>query len=114
MMSIGVAARKKGARKIRPVGRIRPDLRLETDGVRLTVQPPALSGDRTIEVVARIDLQARLIGQQLQHASGARRLEARRQLQFSGIAKTEIVVVALAMEQLLVIAANPRPDRRRF
>src|SRR5581483_10765666 len=35
-------------------------------------------------------------------------------LQFSGIVKTEIVVVALAMEQLLVIAANPRPDRCRF
>src|SRR5262249_45896884 len=63
VVAVDVTGVEPGAWKVRPVRRIGPDLRLETDGVRLAIEPSALAADRAVEIVARIDLQARLIGQ---------------------------------------------------
>ena len=94
-MPIGVAGREARARKIRPVGRIGPDLRFKADGIRLPVQQSLLSLNRSIEIVSRIDLQAGLIGQEFEDASGSRRFEPCRKAHIACAIEAEIVVVAL-------------------
>src|SRR4051794_41245581 len=104
MMPIGVAGREARAWEIRPVGRVGPDLRFKADGVRLPVQQSLFSLDRAIEIVSRIDLEARLIGQEFEDASGSRRFEPSRKAHIARVIKAEIVVVAPAVAQLLFVA----------
>src|SRR6185312_2309728 len=101
VMPIGVAGREARARKIRPVGRIRPDLRFKADGIRLPVQQPLLSLDRAVEIVSRIDLQAGLICQEFEDPSGSRRFEPGCETQFACTIEAKVVVVAPAVAQLL-------------
>src|SRR5215472_9090980 len=100
--------------KIRSIGSVGPDLRFQTDGVGLPVKPPALSSDRAVKIVSRIDLQAWLVGQKLEDTPRARRLEPRCKPQRASVVQTEIVVVTLAVARLLIVVADARADRRRF
>ena len=88
-------------------------MRLQANRVGLPVQPPALSGNRAVEVVTGIDLQTGLIGQEFKDAPGQRRLQPRRETQRAVALETEIVVVSLAVTQLLIVVADTRADRRR-
>ena len=44
-----------------PVGRVRPGLRLQAEGVGLPVEPAVLARDRAVEEVAGIELEAGLV-----------------------------------------------------
>src|SRR5207245_1785621 len=62
VMAIDLAGIEARAREIRPVRRVRPDVRLQAHGVRLPDQLAALARDRAVEIVAGIDLKPGLIG----------------------------------------------------
>ena len=59
-------------RKVRTVRRIRIDLRLQAQRVILTVNPAIFSGHGPVEEIARIELDAGLVGRHGQHAAGRR------------------------------------------
>src|SRR5262249_562036 len=103
---------KARAWKVRTVGRIRPSLRFEADGVGLPVEPASLSRNRAIEIVSGIDLQPRLIRQELENPSRFWRLEPCRKASFARIIKAEVMVVASTVTKLRISAADPGTDCR--
>src|SRR3569832_1332626 len=93
-VAIDFARGKPRAREIRPVGRIGPGVRLETDGVGLSIEASALSGGRAIEKVSGIDLQAGLVGEQFKHAAERRLSKPRGEPRLTACrAEAEIVIV---------------------
>ena len=50
-------------RKVGTVRRVRPGLRLQAERVGLAIELSALAGERAVEEIAGIELQARLVGQ---------------------------------------------------
>src|SRR5438874_7563481 len=113
-MAIDLAGRKARARKIRPVRCVRPDMRLQAYGVRLPVELAALARDRAVEIVAGIDLEAGLIGEQLHDAHRARRLHTRRERKLAVARETVGMVVTPAVAQLLVALADALADGPRL
>src|ERR1700757_476531 len=87
-------------------------MRLKADSVRLTIQPAALAGDRAVEIIAGIDLQARLIGQELHYAPVQGRLQTRGEPQLAVTREAECVIVALAVSELLIVLPDAGADGR--
>ena len=112
VVAIDPAGGQPRGREVRPVGRVGPCVRFEADGIGLPIKPAALSGSRTVKKVSGVDLQARLIGEELEYAAGCRLGEPRGETWLAGgRAKTEIVVVAAADAKLRMVIANSRADR---
>src|SRR6185369_2830503 len=86
-------------------------VRLETDGVGLSIEAAALSGGGAVEKVSGIDLQARLVGEQFEHAAGRRLSQPRSEARLAACrTETEIMVIAATHAQLRMVVANPRAD----
>src|SRR4051812_35978389 len=111
-VAIDLARRQPRGRKVRPVRRIGPGVRLEADGVGLPIEATTLSGGRTVEKISGIDLQAGLVGEQFEHPARRRLSKPRGEARFAACrAETEIVIVAAANAELRMIVANPCADR---
>src|SRR3954452_3369086 len=109
LVLIDVVRRKTRAWKIRSIRTVRPDLRLQADGVALAIDT-ALAAHGPIEIVAGIDLQARLIGEQLHDPPRARRLEPGREPHAGAVAHTEVVIIAMTAFDLRIVGANTRAN----
>src|SRR5882757_3779631 len=101
-MPIDSAGIKARARKVWPVRRVRPDVRLKTHGVRLPDQLAALPRNRSVEIVAGIDLKTGLIGEEVHDPPSARRLQPRGESNFAVAPDAVGVVVAFAVAQLRI------------
>src|SRR5215468_6004264 len=112
-MPVAFAGIETRRRKIRAVRRVRPSLRFETERVGLTVKSAAFAGRAAIEEIARIELQARLVSQQFEHAAASRRFQPCRQSDAAQGRKAEIMIVAAAAPQLLVVGADSLADDMR-
>src|SRR5262245_23821314 len=109
MMTIDLVRRQPRTRKVRPVRRIGPDLRLQAKRVGLAIEPP-LSTAAAVEIVPRIELQAWLVGQQLQHPPRARCHHPRGKPHALAVPQAVIVIVAKAVAELPLVAADARAD----
>src|SRR3954466_3442995 len=110
-MAVDAIGRQPGVWEVRTVGRVRPDVRFEADRVRLPVEPPAFSPDRAVEIVTGINLQAGLIGHELEDAAGARGCRPGRKSERAAIVETPGVIVTPAVCQLLIVVPDAGADR---
>ena len=74
------------------------------------------AGHGAVEEIARIELDAGLVGQEFEDAAGQRIFDPRRQPRFAdgAAAQAKIVIVALADPKLFVRVADARADAMRF
>src|SRR6266545_1378203 len=111
---VELAGREHGRREVRVVGRVRVVLGLEGEAVALPVHPSAGPHQRPVQEVARVELQARLVGDDLEDAAAARLDHPRGQLQAAAVAvEHPVVVVAAADHELRVAVADARADGGR-
>src|SRR2546430_15675992 len=90
-------------------------LRLQTEAVALLIDPSLLARDRAIEKVARVELQSRLGGRDVERATGRGIDHARGVLEaFTGTRQDEVVVVAEAVPELRMLFPDALADCRRF
>src|SRR5207244_5550771 len=92
---------------VRRVGEV---LRLEAEAGAFAVHVTALAG-RYIETIPRIELHARLSGLDDERASRLRFDHARGEMHAASAVQHEVVVVAGAVAQLLVVGVDARADR---
>src|SRR3954449_2661327 len=105
-MAINLAGFEARARKIRAVRCIRPDVRLQANCIRLAIQLTTLAGDRAVEIVAGIDLEPGLIGEELHDPPRTRRLQPRRKSKLAVTPEAVGVIIAPAVAQLLIAFTN--------
>src|SRR5947207_542645 len=90
-------------------------LRLQTEAVALLIDTSLLARDRAVEKVARVELQSRLGGRDVEGATGRGIDHACGVLKaFTGTRQDEVVVVAEAVPELLVLFPDARADCRRL
>src|SRR5215211_4066779 len=112
---VALAGAQHGRREVGVVGRVGEVLGLQGEAVALAVGAAAGPDHGAVEEVARVELDAGLIGQDLQHPTTARVLQPGRQLQ-PGAAPVQhpVVVVAAAELQLLeAVVTDPLTDPGR-
>src|SRR5215213_5561525 len=99
---VALAGAQHGRREVGVVGRVRVVLGLQSQAVALAVGAAAGPDQGAVEEVARVELDAGLVGEDLQYPPAARVLQPGRQLQ-PGAAPVEhpVVVVAAADLELL-------------
>src|SRR6266508_2533857 len=109
-----LARPQHGRREVVMVGRVRVVLGLQRQAVALPVHPAAGADQGAVQEVARVELDARLVGEDLQDPAASRVGQPRRQLQ-PGAAPVQhpVVVVAAADDELRVAVADARTDRGR-
>src|SRR5215469_6511695 len=111
----GLARLQLGRRKRRVIGRVRKVLRLQAECIAMVVNLTAGAGNASVEEVASIELDSRLIGEYFQHAPCRRLVGFGRQLYFLASAlEHPILVVSVSQFQLLVVGINARPNDGRF
>ena len=88
------------------IRRIRKVLGLKAQGAAMRIRLAAFAGDRPIQEISGVELNARLIGQYLQHAPAAGLVDLGRLRQFATIIKHPIVIVTVAFFQLIVVVVN--------
>ena len=75
----------------------------------------AVANERSVEEVARVELHARFGRPNLHQPSGVRFIYRHRLAQSAGFAiEHEVVVIAAAVLDLLIVCADARADRRRL
>src|SRR2546430_17566239 len=90
-------------------------LRLQTEAVALLIDPSLLARDRAIEKVARVELQSRLGGRDVERATGRGIDHARGVLKAcTGTRQDEVVVVAEAVPELRMLFPDALADCRRL
>src|SRR5262245_50339731 len=72
---LGLGRPQHGRRKVRMVGGVRVVLRLETEGVRLSVRPSVTADSRAVEEVGGVDLYTWTVRPELDGPAGARVLD---------------------------------------
>lgn len=114
-MAVGFARIKPGGGKIRTVRGICPGLRLEAKRVGLSMETPTFSFRGAVEKVSGIELEAGLVGREIERAAGCRMNDARNEPWRGGIAlcQHEAVIISASTLQLLVCCADIGPDRLR-
>src|SRR5215470_14060994 len=75
-MTVGLVRVQPRRREVGPIRRIRPNLWLKAERIGLAVKAPTLPGDGTVEEIAGIELQTRLVGHQRHHATRRLMLDA--------------------------------------
>src|ERR1019366_7466751 len=89
-------------------------LRFHAEAVAELIGPAAFAGELAVEEVAGIELQPRLSGQDLQHATRGRFRHARHEAELpQRLIDDPVVVVTVAELKLLVVLTNARADGRR-
>ena len=82
---------------------------------RLAYTLPPLPGKRPVQEVARVELNAGFGGQHFHHPPGLRLVDSRREGQRASAAgQNEVVIVAAAELELLVVLVDPGADGRRL
>src|SRR5213078_205447 len=91
-------------------------LGLETQPGAMAVAVPALTLDRPVEKVARVELDPRLRRADFQHAPADRILEPRgiHELSLPATVDDPVVVITAPKPQLLIRSVDARPDPRRL
>ena len=114
-MAIGLPGIEPRGRKVRTVRCIRIDLRLQTERVVLAMNAAIFAGHGSIEEIARIELDAGLVGPEVENAAGSQIFHARGKTWRAGGAagQTVIVIVALPDLDLLIRITYPVADAMR-
>src|SRR6266511_3423069 len=106
-----VAGLQDGRREVVMVRRVRVVLGLQGQAVALPVGPAAGADQGPVQEVAGVELDARLVSEDLQDAPASRVRQPCGQLQPGAVAvEHPVVVVAAADEELRVAAADARAD----
>src|SRR6185295_2305055 len=96
------------------IGRVWEMLRLQAESVALLVHPSRLAGQRAVQKIAGVELDARLGGGHVEHASAGRFLEPCRVMQGRSCGPADrtvqhpVMVVAVAVLQLRMIGCDAR------
>src|SRR5215212_2361860 len=112
---VALAGAQHGRREVWVVGRVREVLGLQGQAVALAVGAAAGPDQGPVEEVAGVELDAGLVGEDLQHPPAARVLQPGRQLQ-PGAAPVEhpvVVVAAADLELLEAVVADALADPGR-
>ena len=111
MAAVGLSRTEDGRRPLGLIGRVRILLGLEADAVTLVVHDALLAGDGAVEEVAGIDLDAGLVGIDLQidARGGAKELDSDA-IDVAGGVQDPVVVVTVAIADLLVVSGDGVAD----
>src|SRR5215218_10830360 len=112
---VALAGAQHGRREVGVVGRVGEVLGLQGETVALPVGAAAGPDHGAVEEVARVELDAGLVGEDLQYPPAARVLQPGRQLQ-PGAAPVEhpvVVVAAADLELLEAVVTDPLTDPGR-
>src|SRR5215211_389941 len=111
---VPLAGRQHGRREVRVVGRVRVVLGLQGEPVALPVHPAAGADQRPVQEVAGVELDARLVGDDLQDPAAPGLDDPGGQLQAAAVpVEHPVVVVAAADDQLLEAVADAGADGGR-
>src|SRR5215216_6384576 len=111
---VPLTRRQHGRREVGVVGRVGVVLGLEGEPVALPVHPAAGADQRPVQEVAGVELDARLVGDDLQDPAAPRLDDPGRQLEAAAVpVQHPVVVVAAPDDELLEPVADARPDGGR-
>src|SRR5689334_17364911 len=88
------------------IGRIREVLGLQTKSRTVSVNLAAFAGDASVKEVAGIELNARLVGYDLENATAGRLINFGRFSHFPGAVEHPVVIVAVPFLQLVVVVTD--------
>ena len=114
MAVVGLSGTEDRRRPLGLVGRVGILLGLEADAAALQVLDALLAGDGAVEEVAGVDLDAGLVGVDLQVDAGGRAPELDGDLRDVALGVQDpVVVVAVAVADLLVVGGDVTADSVR-